>query len=544
MPINSSKYRKKLRSMNTLNKDDCVTGNDSLIEYYMAEIRKRLPVVDRTLELYGELSLSEYLDVVTETASERYQSADDLADAVYEYALPLLGEEVAVMAREELKQSPVVLTANHHGVDYFAQSVQGTLLFSQRKLPNGQKAKTVPVLACGAIPLNNLTYPRGILCYDTTEFKRAGIPIRLPLFPKRRQNETVSLTGPFEKGAVERAEKSTRKMVGDNLILAATGKALMSVLESEYSSPKVLGLSSYSEQAVVINSLLWKRLFHDGEASQLLYLEQEEIVRTLLVRDLRSATSMASLLMLDADFLKILLANLDDARGCWQSEGLENRILSADSLRINPTKSTGSFLFWWIDDAGRRVPLFLDKSSDLLCLIGISESGVQHKVELTASNLIDSLETKRLIPSTFTCFFVLAFARGVTCAGGYYQADYLPVIQQGLVKSIEEHGRHRSLIPYIQGIPTDKYLSGMQTVMRKWAHGALHPVGQLEMIASEMSLNDHISNIVEMTVHDAHKASLVETVADAAPDQVISEDWYAQLADQLGCYFAGNVVTV
>jgi hypothetical protein len=530
--------------MNNHKSDDCSTGNDSLIEHYMAEIRKRLPVVDRTLELYGELPLSAYLDVVTETASERYQSHEDLADVVYEYAAPLLGEELAAMAREELKQSPVVLTANHHGVDYFAQSVQGTLLFSQRKLPNGQKARTVPVLACGAIPLNNLTYPRGMLCYSVTQFKQAGMPIRLPIFPKRLQNDTVSLAAPFEKGAIDRAKKSTFKMVNDNLISAATGKTLMSVLEGEYSCPGVLGLSSYSDQAVVINSLLWKRLFRDDAVPQLFYLEQEEIVRTLLVRDLASTTCMASLLMLDVGFLKILLSKLDGAQGCWQSEGLENRILSADSLRSKPTKSTGSFLFWWIDDAGRRVPLVLDKCSDRSYLRGISESGVQCKVELTANSLIDGLETKRLMPSTFTCFLVLAFARGVTCVGGYYQADYLPAIQLGLVRAIEEHGSHRSLIPYIQGIPTAKYLSGIQTVMCRWDNGALHPAGPLEIIASEVSLNDHISTIVDMTVQDAHRASLVETVADAAPDEVISEDWNALLAEQLGCYFAGNVVTV
>ncbi|HEY5716772.1 MAG TPA: hypothetical protein VIS54_10185, partial [Psychromonas sp.] len=120
--------------MNNLKIDECSIGNDSLIEHYMAEIRKRLPVVDRVLEQYGEMPLSEYLDVVTATTKERYQSHEDFADAVYEYAAPLLGEEAAALAREEIKQSPVVLTANHHGVDYFAQSVQGTLLFSQRKL--------------------------------------------------------------------------------------------------------------------------------------------------------------------------------------------------------------------------------------------------------------------------------------------------------------------------------------------------------------------------------------------------------------------------
>jgi hypothetical protein len=547
MPINRNKYRKELRSMHTPKTDDCSTGNDSLIEHYLAEIRKRLPVVDKTLELYGELPLSEYLDVVTKTPSERYQSHEDLADAVYEYAAPLLGEEVAAMAREELKQSPVVMTANHHGVDYFAQSVQGTLLFSQRKLPDGQKAKTVPVLACGNIPMNNLTYPRGMLCYDVTQFKQAGIPIRLPIFPKRRQNDAVSLAAPFDKKALERAEKSTREMVDDNLISTATGKALKSVLEYEYSSPRVLDLSSYSDQAVVINSLLWKRLFHDDGASKLLYLEQEEIVRKLLIRDLASPTSMVSLLMLDAEFLKILLTELDGAQGCWQSEELENRIQAVDSLSTNPTnptKSTGSFLFWWIDDAGRRIPLALDKCSDQPYLRGISQSGVRCQVELTENSLIDGLETKRLMPSTFTCFLALAFARGVTCVGGYYQADYLPVIQQGLVRSIEEHGRHKSLIPYIKGIPTDKYLSGMQTVMCEWDDGALHPAGQLEMIASGVSVNDHISTIVEMTVQDAHKASLVETAADAAPDKVRSEDWNTGLADQLGCYFAGKVVTI
>jgi hypothetical protein len=319
MLINRNKYRKELRSMHTPKTDDCSTGNDSLIEHYLAEIRKRLPVVDKTLELYGELPLSEYLDVVTETPSERYQSHEDLADVVYEYAAPLLGEEVAAMAREELKQSPVVLTANHHGVDYFAQSVQGTLLFSQRKLPNGQKAKTVPVLACGSIAMNNLTYPRGALFYSV---KDEQVPLRLPIFPDKVKRQLVARTAPFRMDLVDRAIARVDKLAVEGRIAVTSRDTMQTILKKHYSADEVLAQSSYSDQAVLLNARLWREMMPQKLDSELVYLELEEIGSRLLQKDLVNEQSLIHILLFDRSVRLELIAQLNGAKGCWSGADL------------------------------------------------------------------------------------------------------------------------------------------------------------------------------------------------------------------------------
>jgi len=52
------------------------------------------------------------------------------------------------------------LTANHHGVDFFAQSVQSSLLFALGNAGYDFPRKTVTVFSFGNISFNNLTYPK------------------------------------------------------------------------------------------------------------------------------------------------------------------------------------------------------------------------------------------------------------------------------------------------------------------------------------------------------------------------------------------------
>jgi hypothetical protein len=166
--------------------------------------------------------------------------------------------------------------------------------------------------------------------------------------------------------------------------------------------------------------------------------------------------------------------------------------------------------------------------------------GTEHRLAPAAmENLI---REGRLIPSVFTCFLTLALARGVNCLGGYYQAEYLPAMQAGLLQALSESDETREMMDAVERIPTDRYLSGMQTVMTSPAGGLLVPAGPLEIMAEKGLSEFETERILAMSVEDAHMASLSETIPDIAPGEHASADWKHALAQDLFATLRHRVV--
>jgi hypothetical protein len=454
-----------------------------------------------------------------------------LADAVYEYAAPLLGEEVAAMAREELKQSPVVLTANHHGVDYFAQSVQGTLLFSQRKLPNGSHAKTVPIFACGSIPLDNMTYPRGALLYATEGSK---LPLRLPLFPDRMKRKMVSEVSKVNKDMIARAEKVLGKLVVECSIPQQVASTLSSVFNEYSVNEESADVAGYSEQSMLVNQSIWGKMLDNLTIKPaLVYMELEKIVSILLRKDLQNKDSLAYQLLFSSSLRENFLVGLDGIKGCWTKPELERRLTERKDIRHQSSKASGTFMFWGVGDDGQKIPLLPIQEGTECKLVGVDDSGEIWEIELTSSNLYEALHQERLLPSVMACFIALTFARGVTCAGGYYQGDYLAEMREQLILVLQQSKLSDRAIYSIENAPIDSYLSGMQTVMYRTGNGGLMPAGPIEIIASGGLADDELDRINNLTVAEAHAASLYEIVNDVAPELARGDDFRSSFSSMV-----------
>jgi len=512
-------------------------ADSSLVETCMETIRRRLPVVDRTLREHGRSSLGDYLQQVTRCTPESYQPRADLGEAVYGYAAPLLGESVARQARAELDLCPAVLTANHHGVDFFAQSVQGTLLFSLRSPAKGEAARTVPVLACGNVSMNNLTYPRGLLLYDGSSTGDVeAMPRRLPVFPDRLKRQMVARAPCFDAAMVRQTEKKVARMVRNKEIGAASFETLNATLTQYYHAPDILNGNSYSDQAVILNSRLWQRILtpFDHQSPELVYLELEKVAGILLEHDLEDRHSLMFAVSSDSELRGHLLRELDGVQGCWQRSALMRRLANGNKQAERTLPHGGTFLFWGIDASDRRVPLIPggpNNTGKVLC--GVDDAGVAWEIPLDPQSLIQGLREGRLLPSLFTCFLVTAFARGVTCVGGYYQADYLPTMQQGILAALDKSPRVDQIRRCVASVPTSCYLSGMQAVMRRTEQGGLIPAGPIEIIAGGGLDADDIQHIRSLSVRDAHIASLIETINDVMPMEIRGiPRWKARLSEE------------
>ena len=515
-------------------------------EEYLDLVCENLPVVNRAVCQYGDTCLIDYLKTLNLLADASHQQRKDLIDTVRGYVSPLLGDSVGGRAAHDLNSYPIVLTANHHGVEYFSQTFQARLLFSLNAIKGATSASTVPIFSFGSVALNNPTFPRGLLLYGVQPDSLNEIPVKLPVFPGRLKRLMVNTAPSFDQTMVGKAQVEVDRFVHDKKISLESARVLHKVLREDYCAKSVLKLSTYSQQAVVLNNRLWKRLFSGLKTvPDLIFLEIEKIVSDLLKADLVNSNSLAWHVMFEPTVREKLLDNLDTARGCWDRGKLAQRLSLSGAVdaRNKPPNNCGTIFYWGVDPAGKRIPLSLESSpSGAKILCGIDDGGNTWEVSYTPQAIIDGLNENRLMPSSFTCFLVISFARGTTCIGGYFQGDYLETMKTGVLAALQSTPGYDDVAALVERVPTDRYLDSMLTVMALVGEGYLVPAGPVEIIAGGGITPDDVENMLSLTLREAHLADMFETVLDAVPKARLQPDWKTHLARGNYQFLSGKVV--
>lgn len=486
---------------------------------YLSSIRDLLPSVDALLSRHKNTRLCDFVDQLNRQNQSGFQSNEDFFVEIANYTSETLGSEPGKAISDDLRERPQVLTANHHGIDTFGQSTQSNLLFSMRKRADGKPFKTVPVLACGSVPLNNLTYPRGFLIYGGAEINGDNGICKLPLFPDSYKRKLVSVAGPFTEEMLSRSRVRAGKLVEDGTLGSSIESALNLVFDDFSSIDQ--SYTGYSRQATVANNLFWRRLFRDQSCpAELVHIELESIVSRLLEKDLFDKSTICHQLMFDPELRERLIENLDGERGCWQYEKLLRRSAgSAAATGFNIKDSAqGTMFFWGIDTKGKKIPLcFIEgengKGDELR---GLDDSGQLWVYPFTPAAIARSLQDGLLLPSIFTSYLLISIARGISCIGGYYQADYLPIMQKAVMEALRCNAGATVKTINTRPLRPDLYLSGMQAIGFE-VDGHLLPAGPLEIMASGGLDAEQYERIGEVSVLQAHIASLYDTIIDVIP---------------------------
>jgi hypothetical protein len=515
-------------------------------------VRSRVPKLDQTLSTFGSGKVSDYLtSVLAGPFPSPLQAREDLVKAVHQHTERLMGRETADRVAGAIETSPVISTVNHMGVDFTAHTLQGNLLFAVENMSLGRSSTTIPVLSCGNIPLNNSTFPKGALIYKTPEAMAETLPVKVPLFPKRFNTRMVHITPPFTRGMVDTARKRFQTLIREKRIspdLGVTGDRLCRQLHDAH---RILAQPSYPDQACLVNRLLFKGLFKEEcKPPELVFINMEEIVMALLKKDLNQPRTLAHDLLFTPRLLERLVTALSGFRGCWDTALLNER-LNTDDNCLDPgeksrLKGCGTMLFWGMNENNRRVPLCLvQNSKGDPVLEGRDECGEHFQVAFTPQDLTAAMDQGRLLPSNFTCFLVLAFARGLVCVGGYFQSEYLPEIRNQVVGVLLASGDERlaGSARKIAAGPCDRFFSAMAGVMCGNRTGQLFPAGALEILAAPLSLED-IAKIQDLTVEEAFYASLLDTVMDVIPRTLLSKNWKGPLSFEVGKRLQNRVVVV
>jgi len=535
---------------NTVYADDIDSYRDnhlSTAEAYLEATCLNSSIINHTINEYGDVTLKEYLKELQPNRHGSYQKRDDLIGIVYRYTQEILGDAIASRTASDLSENPIVLTANHHGIDYFSHSFQGSLLCSMAKnLQATNSLNTVPVFSCANIPLDNATYPQGMLFYLVKPDQLGAMPKKLPVFPNRLRRQLVSSAPSFDKDMINRAKKRLTKMVGDGQISSILKDTTDTILSEDYCNPYVMDQASYSKQSVLLNNLIWKRLFrNENHRSEVVPLELEKIVEKILRFDLKNRNSLIWKIMFEPTLRKTVLDELDNAGACWNLSRLKKRmhmsqLNDSDKKKVN---SCGTLFFWGINDVGRRVPLHLVSSGDQNAFfIGIDDHNNSWQLAYTPEAILTALNEGRLLPSLFTCFIVLSFARGVKCIGSYFQSEYLPNMKKGLVNALRQVPEYDEIASYVEKVDSNFYLSGMLAVMTLIEGDKLVPAGPLEIISKGGITADDIEKILSIKVRDAHLASLLETLPDFVPSMLKTTDWKYRLTKDSLRLLEGKVV--
>ncbi|MCP4116318.1 MAG: hypothetical protein GY737_13100 [Desulfobacteraceae bacterium] len=516
-------------------------------------VRSRVPKIDHTLSNFGKEKVSDYLaSVLAGPFPSPLQEREDLVKAVHQQTARLMGRDTADRVAEYMKTSPVISTVNHMGVDFTAHTLQGNLLFAAGAMARRQNpCTTLPVLSCGNIPLNNSTFPKGALVYKIPEKMAETLPVKVPLFPKRFNTRMVHGTPAFTREMVDTAQKRFNTLVREEKIASDLGSSGDKLCSQVYAAPSILAQDSYPDQACLLNRGIFRGLFKaECTPPELVFINMEEVVMALLKKDLGRPRTLAHDLFFTPKLLDRMITALSGFRGCWDKALLAGR-LAADYNRIDPweksrLKGCGTLLFWGMNEKNRRVPLHLARHRNgAPALKGKDECGELFQVDFNAPALITAMEQGRLLPSNFTCFLVLAFARGLVCVGGYFQSEYLPKIRNQLVRMLLDTGDERlaESARKVAAVPCDRFFSAMAGVMCGNRTGQLFPAGALEMLAAPLSPGD-MAKIRDLTVEEAFYASLLDTVMDVIPRDLVNGSWKGPLSFEVGKRLGNRVVVV
>lgn len=442
-------------------------------------IFKYSPYLKELQELYGEYSLKEYLSCLRHVPAEEIEPSSDVLTAVYRYAKKFCTDETASEAVHILERTRLLFTADHHGIEYFAQSVQGNFLYEMWLEMQMGQVRVVPVFSGGTVNLGSVNYPRGITLYSR------GI-YHLPVHPYRQRTEMVGMASPFTMEMVERARLSANL---DNRRGRLSEKELetINLCLDVYNRKEVLELDAYGAQAVRVNQYL-SEMLHKNKCF-FLYIELEEIVRELLIKDLSKEKGITEGILFSPSLCKKIIRELNGISGCWFCREGTGSI------------ERGTHFFWGTDkNSKKRYPLYLTENWKLC---GKHPAGQRIEWGWDKETCISLLKNKEITPGIFLDFLELIFLRDFTPAGGCFQGEYLTQIKMGLDKCLND-SEYGKMCGLIRNKKCRQYLSGPIIFTENREEKKL-PMGMCELLGRRDQIEEMRREGLKLSFNEAQE---------------------------------------
>lgn len=421
-----------------------------------------------------------------------------------ERARELLGEEAGLQVEEAVRYG-AICTADHHGGIFYSQTLQGDLLFGEVLKKLGYQGTYIPIHSGGQVELGNVTYARGICAWTESDRK-----LLFPVFSVKHRSTLASFAPPVDEDMLGRFRAREIPRVRDPQLR----RVLMEINGEILGAPEVLKASRYADQVTLAGRELSRRIFHGSGAPLLAYLELEEVLRPILIRELKEGSSLLCSLLFDPA-QRTRLGQLAAREGVPLS----------------------SLFFLGGDPKGRSVLLELTKEGQLY---GRDLKEYEYRYEADADTLCELLNERVILPGFFLIAVLLFFERGVTFLGGYFQSLYLPTWQSLLVRLLKETGREKEA-DLCAAYDCSGYVCGPMFALYR-GEGFSTPAGPVELMLHRPKWQTLRATMNKTALWDAHLMGMSEMYCDLVPPGERAEGYYAAISAELSGMFPENEV--
>lgn len=402
---------------------------------------ERRPQLEYILDKYGDMSLLDFAKQYNEPSAIAID-AERKTQFIEAFTLEverLLGEDVAISCAKQLAVTYRVTTTDHHGPLSEPGMVNSNIHEALPYLNGDNLVKNVIVLGCANVSFDNESFPRGLLFHGVTDENL--VSNQLVFFSRSVRPCPVIYYHSYTQENLDNAKKLITTWAREKTITPKEQQGLESLLVEIYADPSVLSCVTFSEQVTKTNYKLWRKLMEAyPDAPNLVYIEQESLVNTLLDRYHLNQDTFINRLLFTPKYHDLLVKHFDG-------------ILRGFSLK----DKAGTYLFWALPN-GQKYRVQLWKNGDYLQ----TEDG-SYKIPLTPEGIHEAIVKKELIPSTLMSFMLLSFYYGVKLVGGTNQTTYLTQMKEAFLNMQREYGDKES-VAFAQNLPTTDLSVAVQSL--------------------------------------------------------------------------------
>ncbi len=439
------------------------------------EVFKHRPVLKEIQDQYGHLTLASYVKTAWKVPKQK--SNEVFLNIIEFYLKSLYGKEMASKAKEQLSAKPLVSTIDHLGIWGHPIFVNADLIYSL----HFKSSEYAICLATESVSLNNVTSWSGsVLKHDDSAnlHRYSFFPDKLktlPVFSTPAINESDILR--FKKN---KEIKSILNILDFTIPSASDASAevrLSRTKEEESLNQKKLLLHqladvdgkigfNFSSQACQASANLWQKVF--PSAPKLVYLPLESIVLEYIKNIFEDENNIITKLILTAEGRKL-----------WQKY----------------FSNEHTFMFWGIDEKGRRVSLksLADDSNEL----------------------IKSIESRKIYPSSPLCFMVLLLT-GFACVGGFTQTTWLTEVKEKFISLLKDLEISQEVILNITNIPTKNFAESSLASL-KIGENVVHPTALDLLLIGKDYYPEFVKKSETMTLSESLDKAMSEIYEVVVP---------------------------
>lgn len=394
-----------------------------------------------------------------------------------------LGSKVGALVVDEYSKRSRIDTALHAGLITEPAAFQGTVMGAFGASNFGAKVQLS--FACSAVRLNNVTYPRGLLIKGK----------RYPIFRNDDEQRLTFSCPPYDRVMVDRVISNFKKSsislpwLSDALL---QGGALLDRSAFPY----------FVDQTVMVNDYIFSHALQSiKNAPRVVVLPLEDFTRELLLQSFEKRDLFYDIIF-HSDVRDKALQVFDHIKGAWTGTALGNQF------------------FVGANEKGDQTALYVDGDY----LVGRDR---EFRLKIEPSEIISALNEKRICPGVFLSLQLL-IDHGILPAGGYFQAKYLPEMQQRMSKFLDDFLGKKEASNRICSLAFGAVSYGMTYVLDGFSPGGIDlalkdpksfgelTTSLLSSLTVEQGVMLNLPQVYAETVHKSNQSANLKAISSEA----------------------------